>query len=146
MFGFPGGRCVRSTGCMTRILVVEDESAIAELVSEILTDEGYETAIAEHGAAALTFLHAIRPDVVLSDIMMPQVDGHELCRRMRLDPDYVDIPVVLMSAGPTPAMSSDCDFSAFIPKPFTLFTLITTISQVVEAPTARGSGADVAGY
>ena len=118
---------------MTRILVVDDESEIAELVSEILADEGYETVIAEHGAAALSSLPEIRPDVVLSDIMMPQVDGHELCRCMRADPDYEHIPVVLMSAGPTPETTNDCGYSAFIPKPFNLYTLIAIIGQVAGA-------------
>ncbi len=116
---------------MTRILVVEDEISIAELVSEILTDEGYETVIVEHGAAALTSLSMVRPDVVLSDVMMPLVDGRELCKRIRADPEYQRIPVVLMSAASAPDRSGECDYSAFIPKPFSFGTLLTTISQVV---------------
>ena len=69
-----------------RILVVEDEARIAHLVCDNLEDEGYRVALASDGEAALRAAHAGGIELILLDVMLPQLDGFEVCRRLRADP------------------------------------------------------------
>jgi class 3 adenylate cyclase len=81
-----------------RILVVDDQRTNAELVAGLLRNLGYEIEIAIEGAAALERLRRIPIDLVISDIMMPVMDGYELCRRLRADPATTLLPVVLVTS------------------------------------------------
>jgi CheY-like chemotaxis protein len=71
---------------MQTILVVEDELPIAELIAVILGYAGYQTLVAGNGQEAFAYLDAGRPDLILSDIMMPVMDGRELCKRLHAHP------------------------------------------------------------
>ena len=86
----PGSRCV---------LVVDDDDAVVALVAEVLEDDGFAVLVAFDGDDAWRMLHvhAPRPDVVLLDLRMPNVDGLSLLRRLEAEPHFADIPVVLMS-------------------------------------------------
>ena len=105
---------------MTRVLVVEDEAAIAELLREMLEEEGYEVALAGDGQAALGQVMEARPDLVLSDVMMPVLDGRALCRILQANSAFCSIPIVLMSAARQPSADEDCRPAAFVQKPFHL--------------------------
>ncbi len=90
-----------------------------ELLAQLLTGEGYQARIAVHGAQALEMMAEERPDLVLSDVMMPRMGGAELCRRLKSEPATAGIPVILMtSAGRIAADGTGCD--GFIAKPFDL--------------------------
>jgi CheY-like chemotaxis protein len=81
------------------ILLVEDEDDLRETIREVIAEEGYHVAEAENGAAALAFLEkSPAPCLVLLDLMMPVVNGFELLERMRADPRWKDIPVLVISA------------------------------------------------
>ncbi|MDO9347724.1 MAG: response regulator, partial [Anaerolineales bacterium] len=69
-----------------RILVVDDENINLRLVSRLLEMEGYEVVSAQSGEAALHLIEQKRPDLALLDVMMPVMDGYELCRRLRQNP------------------------------------------------------------
>jgi CheY-like chemotaxis protein len=114
---------------METILVVEDEPTIAQIVSTLLSDAGYEVVQASNGAEALEYLERVRPVLVLSDIMMPDMDGRELCNKLQSDPDRSSIPVVLMSATHTVTDLRGCKPAAFIGKPFSAEVLLTTVKQ-----------------
>jgi CheY-like chemotaxis protein len=79
-----------------RILIVDDEPANVKLLSNMLISLGYDSESVFDGQAALQSLHK-DIDLILSDIMMPQIDGYELCRRIRNNPDYCDVPVILVT-------------------------------------------------
>jgi len=79
-----------------RILVVEDEDAIADLLQTALRYTGYEVATARTGVEALRFASAFGPDLILLDVMLPDLDGYEVCRRLRDDGDLV--PVMFLTA------------------------------------------------
>lgn len=85
---------------MARILVVDDEPDLRGMVRLILELEGYDVVEAHHGAAALEWLHAERVDLLITDVMMPVMDGHELIDRLRADPERANLPIVVLSASP----------------------------------------------
>lgn len=116
---------------MRTILVVEDELPIAEMVVAILTDAGYKVIVAGNGQEALACLEGVRPDLVLSDIMMPVMDGRELCKRLHAHPEHSSIPIVLMSAAYSSVNLDGCSHAAFLKKPFAVEALLTTLRQTI---------------
>ncbi len=81
-----------------RILVVDDQRTNAEMVAGLLRNLGYEIDIAQDGAEALRLVEAQAPDLVVSDILMPGMDGYELCRRLRASPATALLPVILVTS------------------------------------------------
>jgi DNA-binding response OmpR family regulator len=84
-----------ATGC---ILVVDDQRPVLEMTAGLLRALGYEVVTAQDGEAALERVRSRNPDLVVSDIMMPGMDGYELCRRLRTDPATALLPVVLVTS------------------------------------------------
>jgi len=81
-----------------RVLVVDDEPNITELVAMALRYEGFTVQTYADGESALKSIAQRQPDLVLLDLMMPRVDGYEVCRRLRADPATRDLPVIFLSA------------------------------------------------
>jgi DNA-binding response OmpR family regulator len=127
-----------------RILVVEDDEGSRELVTSILTDAGYEVEAAEDGIAALARVPAVRPDLVLLDLMMPGLDGYEVCRRLKREPRTGHIPVIVVTAmgkaaNMDTALASGAD--DFVPKPIepaNLRARVAAMLKAIELPTRRG--------
>src|SRR5574338_333397 len=82
------------------ILLVEDEACTADMLQFLLELEGYTVRTASNGTEALKVLQESEPSVVLSDVMMPFMDGLELTRRLQGNPQFQRIPIVLMTAAP----------------------------------------------
>ena len=82
----------------SRVLIVEDEPDIRELVVHHLKREGYQVSAAASGEEALRQVQAAPPDLVLLDLMMPAMDGLEVCRRLRQDPATARLPIVMLTA------------------------------------------------
>ncbi len=82
----------------TRVLVVDDSPTIRKVVAAILGEQGYETLTAENGDDALGKLRREKVDLVLTDFVMPKMNGYQFCREVRGDPALRDLPIVLMSA------------------------------------------------
>ena len=80
------------------ILIVDDTSKNIELLGTILDREGYDISAAMTGGQALATLHEIEPDLILLDVMMPDMDGYEICRRIKSDISRKDIPVIFLTA------------------------------------------------
>ena len=125
----------------SKVLVVDDEPAIRDLIIAVLEDEGYEAVGASSGSRALEVLASEQPDLVLMDIMMPDMDGREALRRIREQPDLTGIPVVMMSAAFAPDRINQ-RISAFLPKPFDLDHLLATVARIIgeakEQPPTHG--------
>jgi DNA-binding response OmpR family regulator len=81
-----------------KILVVDDTAHIQRLLSQMLSAQGYEVRVAADGESALEAVKADPPDLILLDIMMPIMDGYEVCRQLKADPKTQDIPVIFISA------------------------------------------------
>ena len=80
-----------------KILIVDDEYAIRELVALSLGSE-YETFKTESGKEALSFISRTKPDLIILDIMMPGMDGYEVCKKLKLDIKTKDIPIIMLTA------------------------------------------------
>jgi PAS domain S-box-containing protein len=80
-----------------RILIVDDNQKVSALLTDLLVPEGYEVLTASDGAAALEEIHSFAPDVVISDVVMPVMDGIKLCRQIKNDPRTASVPVLLIS-------------------------------------------------
>lgn len=106
------------------VLVADDDAAIVELVTEVLEDEGYRIRSAGDGRDALRAIATDPPDLVLTDVMMPYVDGMALTRRLRAQGNQT--PVVLMSAV-TPSIQ--LPGVSFVAKPFDLDLLVQAIAN-----------------
>ena len=83
---------------MPRILAVDDEPNIVRLIQVNLERHGYQVETASNGAQALVKLRANRPDLLVSDVMMPEMDGFELLKNVRADPSLADLPVIMLTA------------------------------------------------
>jgi len=113
------------------VLVVEDEWVIAEVLAMTLADAGYQVITAANGRQALASLAETRPDVIVTDTMMPILDGPGLLAALAADPAHRDIPVVLMSAAqPRTTWSAGAD--ALIGKPFDLDTLDALVQRLLS--------------
>jgi CheY-like chemotaxis protein len=122
---------------MKTILVVDDEFGIADTLSSILTDEGYRVVVAMNGEQGLARMAEVMPDLVLVDFMMPVMSGPEMVREMRASADLRAIPVVMMSAVAEAMVREECEFTAFLRKPFdleALLKIITSLAGHAEIP------------
>lgn len=81
-----------------RVLVADDESLNRQVLGKILMDQGYEVSLAEDGVQALDRVTADKPDVILLDVLMPRLDGFEVCRRLKADPETAPIPILIVTA------------------------------------------------
>jgi len=88
---------IRSPARLGRILVVEDEQDVAELVRYHLSKEGYDVRVSSNGADALRQVREVRPELVLLDIMVPQLNGWEVCRRLKQDVQTRGISVIMVT-------------------------------------------------
>ena len=96
------------------ILIIEDERVIAEILSAVLEDEGYNVQVADNGKEGIATLKSTHPDLVLCDLMMPIADGKAVARAMAADPSTRSIPLIIMSAGGNPPTDpTPCSLARF---------------------------------
>jgi DNA-binding response OmpR family regulator len=143
----PGG--ARNLG--GEVLVVDDDDDLRHLLVERLQADGLRARGAADGGEALALIAARRPALVLLDLLMPEVDGWEVLRRLRADPATAELPVVVLSArdgAAAQAAGEDLHVVDFVGKPFDLGSLLEEIENVLEAaapPAASGANAGQAG-
>jgi two-component system alkaline phosphatase synthesis response regulator PhoP len=118
-----------------RILVVDDEIYIVHILEFSLTMEGYSVLTASDGEEALRIIEQERPDLVVLDIMMPKLDGYEVCRRLRQDEQFRSLPVILLSAKGRP-IDREAGLSAgaddYITKPFSPRKLLEKMRELLD--------------
>ncbi|MGE4545915.1 MAG: response regulator transcription factor [Pedobacter sp.] len=115
-----------------KILIVEDEESLLRLESILLTSKGYDVKGVPNGQAALEAIALQKPDLILLDIMLPEIDGFEVCRRIKGAKDTSHIPVIMLTA-----KKCQDDFSRgqevgadwYITKPFKSSMVIETIQR-----------------
>jgi len=132
---------------MAIILVVDDELGIRALLSEILSDEGHTVELAENAAQARAVRERLRPDLVLLDIWMPDVDGISLLKEWGAT-SLLTMPVIMMSGHgtiDTAVEATKHGAMAFLEKPITLQKLLRAVEQALMKPAQRIAAA-VAGY
>ena len=123
------------------VLVVDDERSIADLLAELLESAGYDVFVASNGRTALAIARREHPALILTDLMMPGVDGAEFVRKLRASPVTNNIPVVMMSSI-RPNMKA-LDNIPFLPKPFDLDDVLDIVqtyaseTDMTNAPTSQ---------
>lgn len=120
---------------MKKILVVEDSPSISAMVQDELGEAGYEVFVANNGFEALRDLESIQPDLIITDIMMPKVDGLELCQAMKNRLETKGIPFILFSSRfdeSTVTRGREIGARFFIAKPFKMDTLLSAVKKVFE--------------
>lgn len=120
---------------MAKILLAEDEKHLADMVAFKLTNSGHRVVLARDGEEALALLGRERPDLAILDIMMPGVDGLEVLRRIRDDPDLRALPVIMLTAkGQERDVLAGLGAGAndYVVKPFSLKELVARIDTVLR--------------
>ncbi len=117
-----------------RILVVEDQEDDRQIIRDTLAGTDYEITEAEDGEHALAAVAKQRPDLILMEIQLPSIDGHETMRRIRTDPALLSIPIIsVTSYAPSEeeqkARAAGCD--DFVPKPYSPRQLLAKIRQYI---------------
>jgi CheY-like chemotaxis protein len=114
------------------VLLVDDEIAIVSLLQDTLEDAGYAVLTALNGQQALALAWEHAPDLVLTDVMMPRLDGVELARQLRADSRTRHIPILAMSAAQHPPKSDA--FASILAKPFDLDHVIAQVRHWLSTP------------
>lgn len=120
---------------LTRILVVEDEPEIAELIKFNLSIENYDVVVCSHGEDVKFTLTEFKPDLILLDIMLPGINGLELCSELKSSPNYSNIPIIMLTAKSEEAdivhgLESGAD--DYITKPFSPQILLARTKSVLR--------------
>lgn len=123
-----------STGVRRRVLIVDDEPDLSSFMKSIL-EARYEIAIANNGQKGLETIKVFKPDLVLSDLMMPEMNGHEMTQQIRKNPDTFDLPVILLTANAANEnmiRSFQSGVNDFLPKPFHVDELLLRVDNQIR--------------
>ena len=118
-----------------RILVVDDELSNVEVLALILREEGHHVTVATDGRQALERIEEAAPDLLVTDYMMPGMNGVELARAVRQLPRHGQLPVLLMSGASAAMLRAHAgDYDAFLRKPFDIEALLQAVRSLLDAP------------
>ncbi len=127
-----------------RVLVIEDEQDVAELIRYNLAKEGYEVRVIANGVDGLKQARESRPDMILLDIMVPQLNGWEVCRRLKQEPDTHEVPVIMVTGRVEEGdkvLGFEMGADDYVTKPFSPRELLARIRAVIR----RGKSAETPG-
>ncbi|MDX2494563.1 MAG: response regulator transcription factor [Desulfuromusa sp.] len=127
------------------VLIVEDEEDILALLQYNLIKAGYSAECACHGVEALTAIAAEKPDLILLDLMLPGIDGLEICRRLRNDEATSEIPIIMLTArGEEADIVCGLELGAddYVTKPFSIKVLLARVQTVLRRRSALQQQAD----
>ena len=118
---------------MARLLIVEDEEAAAEALAALLELDGFDVTRAPNGKRAIEMLAQVRPELIITDYMMPVMDGIEMARSIRATTPYADVPILMTSGVSDSALKAHTSLiSAFLRKPFRIEALLATIDGLLS--------------
>jgi DNA-binding response OmpR family regulator len=125
------------TPIANKILIIEDDPSFLRGLTFILEKEGYAVIIANNGLIGLRKAREEKPNLVILDVMLPGLDGFEVCHRLRADPDTEKIPVIMLSAkGQDSDKTTGLKVGAneFLSKPVDRIVLLGKISEFIDSP------------
>jgi DNA-binding response OmpR family regulator len=117
-----------------KVLVIDDEPEITEIVQTFLSEAGYQVLVENASKNAVEKAHRFKPDVILLDIMMPGVDGYNICQELKSDPQFVDTPIIFLTGkdrGDDMGRSFKSGGDMFIKKPFSCERLLEIVNIVL---------------
>jgi DNA-binding response OmpR family regulator len=118
------------------ILIVDDEPSIVVPIQFLMEQQGYNVIIAENGENALDVIFKYKPDLILLDIMLPGIDGYEICEILRLNPLYRDIKIIILTAKGREveiAKGMALGADAYITKPFSNAEIVAKVKELLES-------------
>ena len=119
-----------------RILLVDDEPSIVKMVGKRLEVEGFEVLVAMDGQEGLTKAQAEHPDLIVLDLMLPKLNGYEICTMLKQDTRYRGIPIILFTAKAQEKdekLGMECGANAYVRKPFRAQELLEKIRVLITA-------------
>ena len=119
-----------------KILLVDDEPSIVKMVGKRLEIAGFEVSIAMDGQEGLTKAQAEKPHLIILDLMLPKLNGYEVCTMLKQDTRYQQIPVIIFTAktqDKDEKMATDCGANAFVRKPFRAEELLEIIQKLLAS-------------
>jgi DNA-binding response OmpR family regulator len=124
------------------ILIIEDNLASIKFITSHLSKSGYRTVVAENGFLGLQKVREVKPDLILLDIMLPDLDGHKLCRMIKFNREMKDIPVAMFTSRDTEEdaeLAKKCGADAFILKSTHISIVLEAIGRLIQKKqTAKG--------
>ena len=117
-----------------KILIADDNENIREALTYLLEDEGYTLSLAKDGAEALRKVKEFRPDIVFLDIMMPEINGYDVCRTIKTDPSLKNTYIIMLTAkGQVTEQERGKEVGAdeYIVKPFSPMEILTRIKNIL---------------
>lgn len=118
-----------------RILVIEDEQGLAQMIKMRLVPCGYEVELVFDGEMGLERAREWKPDLILLDVMLPNLDGWEICRLLKFDFDYKDIPIIILTARASKQdeeTAKEARADAYMTKPFDAPVLMDKIRELLK--------------
>lgn len=116
----------------TKIFVIDDDSAVTDLLSVLLNTQGFQVWVTNSSSEGLTQIRENAPDLVILDLMMPEMDGWEVCKAVR---DFSDVPIIVLSALNDPSMVAsvlDAGADDYLTKPTPSRVLVAHIKRLVD--------------
>jgi len=116
------------------ILIVDDEPSIVVPIQFLMEQQGYSVLVAENGEDALDVIYKYKPDLILLDIMLPRIDGYEVCEIVRLNPEYRNVKIIFLTAKGREveiAKGLALGANAYIVKPFSNTELIAKVKELL---------------
>jgi len=127
---------------MAQVFIVEDDADLGQVLDFNLKREGFETRHATRGAEALRSIREQPPDIVLLDVLLPDLSGTDVCRQLKLEPATASIPVILLTARAEEAdriVGLEVGADDFVAKPFSLRELVLRIRAILRRASPAGS-------
>jgi len=120
---------------MTKIMVIDDDENFTNLYKTTLIATGFDTIAVNHSPAAIDMAHRVKPDIFIIDLMMPDIDGFQLCRMIRDDPVIRDIPIIIVTAltdSESREVAMGVGANEYLTKPFTIDKLKLSINAMLN--------------
>ena len=117
---------------MKSVLLVEDEQNLGEVLAMILNGHGFRVTVVANGRRAIDLLADAQPDLIITDYMMPVMNGVEMTKAVRANPRYASVPVLMLSGVPVDALQYNASlFNGFLRKPVEMDVLLREIARLL---------------
>ena len=133
--------CVEQPVCeewdrrMSKVLIIDDEEGFLQITEVILQRAGYQTVRARNGSEGMRLVDECDPDLIILDDMMPGISGSEMCARLKSDPDYRKLPIIMHTAGVklrNPELVRSIGADALLFKPTVAQTIVETVGRLLQ--------------
>ncbi|HEY6221494.1 MAG TPA: response regulator [Candidatus Eisenbacteria bacterium] len=123
-----------------RVLVVDDEPDLVRILQFGLQSAGYVVESASDGQEGLKKAREVRPDIILLDLMLPKLDGYKICRLLKFDERFKQIPIIILSARTQEgdqALALEMGANRFVTKPYNFSEILTHVEELLKAASLR---------